>query len=194
MMDIIEIETERLRLRQWRLEDRLFFADINADPDVMKYYPEVLNAKQSNDMAQKLESLIAQRGWGFWAVEKMDEKKFIGCVGLHEPTYDLPITLCVEIGWRLAREYWGRGFACEAAKASLEIAFNRLKLSEVYSFTPVSNKKSRALMGRLGMINTDENFEHPMIAEKSPLREHVLYKIDKQCWVESGVINSIEVV
>jgi RimJ/RimL family protein N-acetyltransferase len=187
MMDIIEIETKRLKLRQWKMEDRPFFAVINADPIVMKYYPDILSEKESNDMAQKLESLIAQRGWGFWAVEKTDENKFIGFVGLHEPAYDLPVTPCVEIGWRLAREYWGHGYASEAAQASLGIAFDRIGLSEVYSFTSVSNKKSRAVMEKLGMVNTNENFKHPMISAKSPLQEHVLYKIDKQHWMGSDL-------
>ena len=186
-MNIIEIETKRLKLRQWKMEDRAFFAGINADPIVMKYYPDILSAKESNDMAQKFESLIAKRGWGFWAVEKMDEDKFIGFVGLHEPTYDLPVTPCVEIGWRLAREYWGHGYASEAAQASLGIAFDRVGLSEVYSFTSVSNKKSRAVMEKLGMVNTNKNFKHPMISAKSQLQEHVLYKIDKQHWMKSDL-------
>ncbi len=194
MMDIMEKETKHLKLRQWKIEDRPFFARINTDSDVMAFYPRLLTTNESDDMAMKLESLIAEKGWGFWAVEKMDENKFIGFVGLHEPMYDLPVTPCVEIGWRLAREYWGHGYASEAAQASLDIAFNRLELPEVYAFTPVLNKKSRAVMGRLGMINTNNNFEHPMIPEKSSLREHVLYKIDKQGWMESGAMNSVEVV
>jgi len=187
MVDIIEIETERLKLRQWKIEDRPLFANINADPAVMKYYPRALSTKESNIMVQKFESLISERGWGFWAVEKIDAGEFIGFVGLHEPTYDLPVSPCVEIGWRLAKEYWGHGYASEAAKASLGIAFDRLDLSEVYSFTSVSNKKSRAVMERIGMININENFEHPMILENSPLREHVLYKINRQSWMENGV-------
>ncbi len=104
----------------------------------------------------------------------------MGFVGLHEPAYELPITPCVEIGWRLAKEYWGKGYATEAGKASLEIAFKILNLQEVYSFASVSNRQSWAVMERLKMKNTNKNFEHPIIPQNNPLREHVLYKITKQ--------------
>ncbi|MEE8379956.1 MAG: GNAT family N-acetyltransferase [Gammaproteobacteria bacterium] len=180
MTEIIELKTERLRLRQWKQEDFPAFAMLNADPEVMRYYPDTLNEEESNDMAQRFESLLAYRGWGFWVVEKLDDKKFMGFVGLHEPTYDLPVTPCVEIGWRLARKYWGYGYATEAAKASLMVAFENLDLPEVYSFTSVLNKKSQAVMERLEMVNMKQNFEHPMIPGNSPLREHVLYRIDKK--------------
>lgn len=109
------------------------------------------------------------------------------CRITNKPTYELPVTTCVEIGWRLAREYWGKGYATEAAKASLDIGFRKLDLEEVYSFTSVSNWKSRAVMERLNMVNTKSNFEHPMIPQNSPLREHVLYKIDKQTWIENRI-------
>ena len=179
-MALIEIETQRLKLRQWKKEDRPLFAKINADPDVMRFYPNVLDERESNDLADKMESLIIEKGWGFWAVEIKNENKFIGFVGLNEPEYDLPVGLCTEIGWRLAKGFWGNGFATEAAKACLEVAFIKLGLSEVYSFTPTSNKKSQAVMERLGMVNTNNNFNHPMVPENSSLSEHLLYKIDKQ--------------
>ena len=182
MTEIIEIETERLRLRQWKKKDFPAFVELNADTDVMKYYPSVLNEEESNDMARRFEALIAHRGWGFWVVERLDEKKFMGFVGLHEPTYDLPVTPCVEIGWRLAKIYWGQGYATEAAKASLDIAFEKLNLPEVYSFASVLNKKSQAVMERLGMIKMNKNFGHPMIPEDSPLREHVLYTMTREDW------------
>jgi RimJ/RimL family protein N-acetyltransferase len=186
MTEIIELTTERLRLRQWKQEDFPAFAKLNADPEVMKYYPDTLSEQESNDMAQRFEAIIAFKGWGFWVVEKLDEEEFMGFVGLHEPTYDLPVTPCVEIGWRLARKYWGHGYASEAAKASLMVAFEKLGLPEVYSFTSVLNTKSLAVMERLGMANMKQNFEHPMILDGSPLREHFLYKIDKKSWTERG--------
>lgn len=187
MTKIIEIETERLLLRQWHKDDLPEFARMNADPIVMEYYPALLNAKESYAMAQKFESLIAARGWGFWAVELTSNNTFIGFVGLHKPTYDLPVTPCVEIGWRLTGEYWGKGYATEAAKAAMTFGFEALALTEIYSFTSVSNNRSRAVMTRLNMVNSNENFEHPMLPENSPLREHVLYKIDRQRWDEYSV-------
>jgi RimJ/RimL family protein N-acetyltransferase len=108
----------------------------------------------------------------------------MGFVGLNEPTYELPVTPCVEIGWKLAKKYWGCGYVSEAAKASLAVAFEKLDLPEVYSFTSALNKKSQAVMERIGMINMNTNFDHPMIPKGSPLREHVLYRIDKEDWVE----------
>jgi len=115
-----------------------------------------------------------------------NDKSFIGFVGLHEPHYELPFNPCVEIGWRLARQYWGKGYATEAGKAALEFAFNNLNLHEVYSFAVVENMKSRSVMERLKLKNTMSNFEHPMIPENSPLREHVLYKIEKTNWESNG--------
>lgn len=182
MNKIIEIEPARLKLRQWRKGDLPGFARLNADPIVMKYYPSVLQPEESSAMASKLEALITEKGWGFWAVELKNGNEFIGFVGLHEPNYDLPVTPCVEIGWRLAQQYWGHGYATEAGKAALALAFGELNLTEVYSFTSVQNRKSQAVMERLGMYNTGGNFAHPMIPENNPLREHVLYKIDKQIW------------
>ena len=185
MAEIIELTTKRLRLRQWKQEDFPAFANLNADPEAMKYSPVTLSEEESNDMAQRFEAIITFKGWGFWVVENIDEKKFMGFVGLHEPTYDLPVTPCVEIGWRLAKRYWGHGYASEAAKASMTVAFEKLNLPEVYSFTSVLNIRSQAVMERLGMVNMNQNFEHPMIPEGSSLQEHVLYRINRENWLKT---------
>lgn len=182
MENIIELKTERLLLRQWQLDDYPLFAKMNADPIVMEFYPELLNSDASNLMASKLESLIADRSWGLWAVELLDQSQFIGFVGLHEPHYDLPMTPCVEIGWRLSKDSWGKGYATEAAKAALDFAFQRLELEEVYSFTSVVNFKSEAVMKRLGMKNLLKNFNHPIVPVGHNLSEHVLYKMTKEQW------------
>ena len=180
MSKVIEIETDRLRLRQWKKEDFPGFAELNADVEVMKYYPDIMSELDSNDMAQRFEASLARRGWGYWVVEKPGEEKFMGFVGLNEPDYDLPVSPCVEIGWRLARKYWKQGFASEAANAVLKQAFENFGFTEIYSFTSVLNKKSQAVMERIGMINMNMNFEHPMIPKNSQLREHVLFKINKR--------------
>jgi len=174
-------------MRQWRKQDYLAFTKMNADSNVMEFYPNVLTTQQSNDMAEKIESEIAEKGWGFWAIELKDKNTFIGFVGLHEPDYELPMSPCVEIGWRLAKEYWGSGYATEAGKAALNTAFNKLGLAEIYSFASVSNKKSLAVMERLNMVNTNNNFEHPMIPINNALREHMLYKINRQQWLNNIV-------
>jgi RimJ/RimL family protein N-acetyltransferase len=179
---IIELKTERLILRQWSRSDLDNFAKINADPEVMKYYPKLLSRQESDAGIAKFEALITKNGWGFWAVETIDDQSFIGLVGLHQPLYKLPFSPCVEIGWRLARAEWGKGYVTEAGSACLEFAFDRLDLSEVYAFTSVANMKSRAVMERLNMINIRANFNHPTIPPNSPLREHVVYKIERRAW------------
>ena len=176
------MKTERLLLRQWRNEDMPGFAELNADREVMQFYPELLSLQESNAAAEKFKSLIAANGWGFWAVESTPERSFIGLVGLHKPTYKLPFGPCVEIGWRLARAYWGKGYATEAAGVCLDFAFDQLNLSEVYAFTSVQNFKSRAVMERLDMVNIEANFDHPIMPHNSPLREHVVYEIKKHQW------------
>ena len=184
-MNIIELKTERLLLRQWRSEDYTAFSKMNEEPDVMEFYPATLTQKESDAMADKIKNLIEKNGWGFWAVELIDESQFIGFVGLYEPAYILPVTPCVEIGWRLDKNYWGKGYATEAAMAALNFGFSELDLKEIFSFTSINNFKSRAVMERLNMYNTNQNFEHPIIPENNPLREHVLYKIDKDDWLKS---------
>ena len=188
MNEIIELETDRLKLRQWKESDFPLFATMNADPVVMEYYPNTLSEDESNAMANKLKKLISERSWGFWAVETKKGKAFIGFVGLHKPTYDLPVTPCVEVGWRLDKKYWGKGYATEAARESLRFAFEKLKLNEVYSFASVSNERSWSVMKRLKMKNTERNFEHPIIPEGHPLREHVLYKITAKQWSNNNAV------
>ena len=184
MTEIIELSTDRLMLRQWQDGDKGRFAEINADPDVMEYYPAPLSKSESDAMADKLKGLIMARGWGFWAIEVTSTQEFIGFVGLHIPTYELPVKNCVEIGWRLAKESWGKGYATEAANESLKFAFEKLRLNEVYSFTSVINKRSWAVMERIGMHNTNLNFNHPIVPKDSILSEHYLYKIDRESWLE----------
>lgn len=187
MLQITELKTERLLLRKWRDDDLTDFAALNADPEVMEFFADVLDTKESNELAKEIIKRINENGWGFWAVELLSDNSFIGFVGLNKPSYDVPVDLCIEIGWRLAKKYWGHGYATEAAKASLEFAFNELKLDKVYSFASVGNKRSCAVMERLNMVDTNTPFQHPMIPEGSPLREHVLYKIDKQRWQDNNL-------
>ena len=103
-------------------------------------------------------------------------------MGLHIPANDLPCSPCVEIGWRLAKVHWGRGYASEAAEAALCYAFGELGLDEVVSFTAAINKPSEAVMQKIGMANAQQNFVHPRVEVDSPLREHVLYKIHRKEW------------
>ena len=180
------IETERLYLRQWQASDFATFADMNADPEVMQYFPKLLTPKVSDIIANKCQQLIADNGWGLWAVSlKVDEENsggFIGFVGLNDTHADMSFAPAVEIAWRLSKEHWGQGYATEAARASLNFAFTELGLEEVVSFTAVINKRSQLIMQRIGMTDTQDNFYHPALKSTHPLAEHVLYKISRQQW------------
>lgn len=158
MTEILEFETHRLKLRQWRQSDRDPFAALNADPQVMEFFPAALDRTQSDAFAEKIQKLIELSGWGLWAVEQKAGDPFIGFVGLHIPEPALPFGPCVEIGWRLAARYWGNGFASEAAVAVLDIAFETLGLNEVVSFTSILNQRSQAVMQRIGMNHSGEFF------------------------------------
>jgi len=179
MSHIIELETKRLKLRQWKDQDYLPFAKLNADPNVMEFFPSVLTNIESDELANEMKTLIAEKGWGFWAVEEKSTGLFVGTLGLHEPKDLLPFTPCVEIGWRFLHEYWGKGYATEAGEEVLKFAFNVLELDEVVSFTTVKNKRSYVLMERLGMKNSNENFEHEALSKGYRLREHCLYRLNK---------------
>ena len=182
MVQTIELTTNRLRLRQWRDDDREPFAKLNADPRVMEFFPFVLSRADSDALMDRCQSLITEQGWGLWAVEKRDNDEFIGFVGLNRPAYDLPFSPCVEIGWRLGFEHWGKGYATEAAQSSLRTGFEQLEFPEIVSYTPVNNKRSRAVMERLNMRDTGETFEHPMMLPGSSLRLHCLYRLSFEQW------------
>jgi RimJ/RimL family protein N-acetyltransferase len=179
----IEFETERLFLRQWRGSDRESFAALNADPVVMAHFPAPLTREKSDAMADYCERLIAERGWGAWATEIKATGEFIGCVGLNVPRDDLPVSPCVEILWRLARAYWHQGFATEAARGALHVAFEALELSEIVSFTVPSNARSRAVMERLGMQMDAATFEHPGLPAGHALRIHCNYRLSRDRWL-----------
>lgn len=178
---LIEPVTERLRLRQWQAKDYQSFADLNADPKVMEYFPSALDKAASDAMVDKCRMLIEERGWGLWAVELKATGEFIGLVGLHIPSAELPSAPCVEIGWRLAAKYWGDGYATEAAKAALKVAFEKLDLEEIVSFTTLQNQRSQRVMKKLGFKFAEE-FDHPALPKDSPLVRHCLYRLSKAQW------------
>jgi len=183
---IIELDTARLRLRQWREADREPFAAMNADPMVMEFFPALQSRSTSDSSIDAWQTQFYERGWSNWAVELRSTESFIGFVGLSVPRRLLPCSPCVEVGWRLAREHWGRGFATEAARASLRVGFEQLALPDIVSFTSVLNVRSRAVMQRIGMHDTRQDFEHPGVPEGSALRRHCLYRITRAQWSENA--------
>ena len=174
------IRTARLSLRGWRPEDREPFAALNADPVVMEYYPSTLSRAESDTLADRIDAHFARHGFGLWAVEIPGAAPFAGYVGLARPRFQAHFTPCVEIGWRLARDFWGRGYASEGARAVLSLAFDGLGLEEVVSFTVPANIRSRRVMERIGMTHApSDHFDHPLLPEGHPLRRHVLYRISR---------------
>jgi RimJ/RimL family protein N-acetyltransferase len=174
----LDLRTSRLLLRQWRPEDREPFAELNADPAVMEYFPALLSGAESDASADRAEAAFAQRGFGFWAVEIPGETQFAGFIGLSVPWFEAHFTPCVEIGWRLARRFWGRGYATEGARAALDFGFERLGLQEILSYAVAANTRSIRVMETIGMKFCEE-FDHPALEEGHRLRRHVLYRLRK---------------
>jgi RimJ/RimL family protein N-acetyltransferase len=181
------LTTERLILRQWRDSDREPFRRMNADAAVMEFMPKRLTAEESDVLADRIQKRLEERGFGLFAAELRETGSFIGFVGLSAPAFEAHFTPCVEIGWRLAREFWGSGYATEGANAVLRLAFMSLELSEVVSFTAALNVRSRGVMERLGMVrNTKDDFDHPMLSPTDPLRPHVLYRLARADWLPTN--------
>lgn len=179
---LIIAQTPRLILREWRDSDLLPFAQLNADPRVMEYMLKPLSAPESDAFAQRIQEHIAAHGFGLWAVEEKESGNFLGYVGLSIPSFIVPTIgkPCVEIGWRLAHDAWGKGYATEAARAALDLAFNRYGLEEIVSFTVPANVRSTRVMEKLGMThNPADDFDHPRIEKINPLCRHVLYRLAK---------------
>ncbi len=171
------LHTQRLILRPWRPSDLFPFAQINADPQVMEFYPETLSQIQSDALAEKIQKDFAERGYGFWAVEVPGVSDFIGYIGLNYWNLEAPFAPCIDIGWRLGSPYWGKGYATEGAKAALHHGFEILKFPEIVSMATIKNIRSHRVMQRLGMTNDPaENFQHPKLPLGHPLSWRVLYR------------------
>ena len=162
-------------LRAWQDSDFEPFAEMNSDPEVMRYFLAPMTRSESLDTFGRIQIEIAQRGWGVWAVEV--DGTFAGMVGLHVPEWQLPFSPCVEVLWRLRKEFWGRGIAHEAASEAIDHGFSKAGLDEIVSFTTPPNLRSIRLMERLGFERDLEgDFDHPAVPVGHNLRRHVLYR------------------
>jgi len=171
----VRLETPRLILRRWRDEDRAPFAVLNADPVVMEHFVNPLTRQDSDDFVDRIEAHFDERGFGLWAVEVKASGDFAGFVGLWPPNWDPSLT---EIGWRLAKEHWGHGYATEGATITTVDGFARLGLDEIVSFTSVDNIRSQRVMQKIGMTRDPaDDFDHPNVPEGHRLRRHVLYRL-----------------
>lgn len=180
---IPEIRTGRLLLRGWRDADLAPFAALNADREVMRYFPSLLSAEESAAFVGRAMEGWAATGFGLWAVERVDDGAFLGFTGLARPRFDAPFMPAVEVGWRFARHAWGSGYATEAAQASIAFGFDVVGLQEIVSFTSPANARSWRVMERLGMSHDPaDDFDHPRLPPGHRLRRHVLYRIRRGDW------------
>jgi RimJ/RimL family protein N-acetyltransferase len=172
-----DLRTARLCLRRWRPSDHEPFAAMNLDPRVTEFLPTPLDRYASDALVARVEAHFEKHGFGLWAVEIRETGSFAGYVGLQTPTFEASFTPCVEIGWRLAPESWGKGYATEGALAVIDYGFTTLGLKEILSWTVPANVRSQRVMTKLGMTHDPkDDFDHPLLPEGHPLRRHVLYR------------------
>lgn len=177
------LRTPRLPLREWRDEDGDAFAAMFDDPKVMEFLLPNTGRAAIDGFIGRIKRHFAEHGFGPWAVEVPGVAPFIGYAGLMTPNFEAHFTPAMEVGWRLARPYWGHGYATEGAKAALEAGFTRFGLQGIVSFTVPANRRSIHVMQRIGMTHDPaEDFDHPRVPEGSPLRRHVLYRISRERW------------
>lgn len=173
-----QLECERLLLRRWRHSDRIPFAAMNADARVMEYFPQRLSVSDSDALINRIQNHFDDHGYGLWAVEVRDGPSFIGFIGLAIPRFEAHFTPCVEIGWRLDADYWGKGYATEGALAAVDFGFKHIRLDQIVSMTTVANSRSRRVMEKIGMTHSQtDDFDHPLLPDEHPLRRHVLYRL-----------------
>ena len=180
------IETPKLCLRQWRDEDLPLFAKMNANPRVREFFPSLLNREESDASVARFRQSYEQDGFCFFAAELRKTSRFIGFIGMERMPFPLPRVSqdTVEIGWRLTPEVWGQGLATEGARAVLQFAFVQAQLAEVAAFTVPANLPSRRVMEKIGMSrDPEDDFDHPKLPDRHPLRRHVFYRIDRQAWL-----------
>jgi RimJ/RimL family protein N-acetyltransferase len=178
-----ELRTDRLWLRRWTLDDREPFAKLNADPRVVEFFTGALSREESDELVNRIEAHFHEHGFGLWAVQIPGIARFAGFIGLSIPRFEAAFTPCIEIGWRLGAEHWGRGYATEGARAALVFGFNSLQAAEIVSFTVPENTRSRRVMEKIGMTHSpSDDFAHPLLPEGHRLRRHVLYRVCAGTW------------
>lgn len=183
MTTVPTLETELLLLRGWRTGDREPFAALNADPEVMEHFPGRLDRVASDAFVDRIEAGWATEGIGLWAIGRRSDGRFLGYAGVLAPSFEAHFTPALEIGWRLARDAWGHGYATEAATAVLAHGFDVLGLEEIVSFTIPANVRSRRVMERIGMHRDPiDDFDHPRLPAGHPMRRHVLYRLPRAEW------------
>lgn len=166
-------------MRRWRDSDRDPYAAMNADPELMRYFPATLDRAASDASVDVMQDRFERQGFGLWALEIGATAEFIGFTGLNPMPEGVPGAGGMEVGWRLAQHAWHHGYATEAATAAVDVGFRAIGLDEIWSMTAVLNAPSQAVMQRLGMTRYG-NFEHPAVPEGHRVRPHVVYRLQRR--------------
>lgn len=175
---MMRIETERLLLREWKESDKNPFFKLNQDSRVMEFFPALWDQETVNSFMDRMNEQLIERQYTLWAVEEKKSEACIGFIGLNYVSWNAHFTPCVEIGWRLAYDFWGQGFAPEGAFAVLDYAFQQLKIKKIVAFTTKDNYRSRRVMEKIGMTRDIQgDFLHPKLQPNHPLALHVLYTL-----------------
>lgn len=169
--------TERLRFRNWSIDDLEDLIEMNSDPEVMRYFPATLDKAENEAFCKRLADRYKQDGYTYYAVDRLDTGECIGFIGLAKQTYEADFTPCVDIGWRLKRSAWNQGFATEGAKACLQFAKETLQLDKIYSVAVEQNTPSINVMRKIGM-RYDHHFFHPALKDFPALEKCAVYVID----------------
>lgn len=178
-----ELLTPRLLLRLWKDADLDPLARMNADPEVMRHFPACLERGESAALIERCQAHFARHGFGLWALERRVDGAFIGFAGLGHMGFEAHFTPAIEIGWRLAREHWGQGFASEAARAALAHGFDERGMAQIVAFTALANLPSQRVMQAVGMQRDPaDDFDHPALPPGHRLRRHLLYRLDRRRW------------
>ena len=171
-------KSDRLGFRNWLSTDIVKLAAINSDKEVMAFFPSTRTLSETESFIKRMQKQYAEKGYCYFAIDKLDNGEFIGFIGLSEQNYEADFTPCIDIGWRLAKSEWNKGFATEGAKKCLDFAFETLQLDKVYAIALVANTKSEQVMKKIGMRKV-KFFDHPQLMDNYRLRKCVLYDIDK---------------
>ena len=170
-------KSERLGFRNWSEKDKTKMGIINSDPKVMAHFPATLTQEQTNEFIDRMKEQFSKHGFCYFAVDKLENKEFIGFIGIAEITFESDFTPCVDIGWRLAQQEWGKGFATEGAKKCIDFAFSEIGLKNIKSICPEINTKSEKVMKKIGMKKM-KIFNHPLLTDFNDLEKCVVYEIE----------------
>jgi RimJ/RimL family protein N-acetyltransferase len=171
-------KSRRLGFRNWLESDTEKLAAINADEEVMAFFPSTRTRQETENFISRMQHQYSKKGYCYFAIDNLEDDAFIGFIGLSEQNYEADFTPCIDIGWRLAKTAWNKGYATEGAKRCLEYGFEILKINKIYSIAPVINTKSEQVMKKIGMSKV-KSFDHPQMLDDARLRTCVLYIMKK---------------